>query len=253
MASKASKCSACGRQAGSEVSPQRCSGCKTPACCSTDCQRRDWKAGHKQSCKIISLGTAAQATASEYTGDIVKGVRLNCTKDPGGFFEVDIPSTHAMFDTSLLEVPALIGIPMVIHRIGTQSNHRPDLDCQIATCLNIEYSNSLAPPQWQSHVGSCLVARKDKKPLSSQHLEAVWMYIDRVLDYYGDVGVKQAQALITRKEFERWFDNRKRNEARNRKSEWADVGSCLICELLGGIRGRDWRCAALQVSFVRIH
>ncbi|KAK5735723.1 hypothetical protein LTR17_007895 [Elasticomyces elasticus] len=111
---------------------------------------------------------------------MIKGVRLLCTKEgPSPFRQVDIPSNHAMFGSPPLEVPAILGIPMVIHRVGTKSRDRADLDCQIATYLNIKYSDGLAPPQWQSHVGSCLVARKDKKPLSLPHLEAVWMFIMR--------------------------------------------------------------------------
>jgi hypothetical protein len=108
-----------------------------------------------------------------------------------------------MFDNALLEVPAILGVPMVIHRVGTQSACRPDLDCKIATYLNIEYVDDMAPPEWQSHIGGCLVARKNKKPLSSQHLEALCMYIDRILDNFGD-GVKQeqAQAMVTREGFE---------------------------------------------------
>jgi len=52
------------------------------------------------------------------------------------------------------------------------------------------------------------------------------MFIDRVLDYYGEVGTKEAQALITRKEFEKWLGGYKRGEAMNGRGErWADVGS----------------------------
>ncbi|KIK64393.1 hypothetical protein GYMLUDRAFT_195458 [Collybiopsis luxurians FD-317 M1] len=33
----------------------RCSGCKTVFYCSTDCQRRDWKEGHKHLCRIWAV------------------------------------------------------------------------------------------------------------------------------------------------------------------------------------------------------
>jgi len=225
MASTTSSCSYCGNPPEPETALQRCGGCKFESYCSTECQRRDWLSGHKQQCKLISLQKKAEATAAGCTSDTVKGVRLTCTKESGGFWEVDIPSNHSMFDGPLLEVPAILGVPLVIHRVGTQSNNRADLDCQIATFLNITYRDGMAPPEWQSHVGSCLVARKDKKPLSSQHLEAVWMYIDRILDYFGEEGPREAQKLITRKDFEKWLENYKLREASNGRSEWADVGS----------------------------
>ncbi|KAF2821945.1 hypothetical protein CC86DRAFT_396896 [Ophiobolus disseminans] len=156
------------------------------------------------------------------TGEVIKVVRLACTMEPGVFFEVDIPANHHIFDGPLLEVPAKLDIPLVIYRLGTQSNYRPDLDCQIATFLNIKYEDGLAPPQWQSHVGSCLLARKD---ISSKHLEAVWMYIDKILDYYGELGTREAQELISREGFEKWLENYKRIEIYDGREEWKDVGS----------------------------
>jgi hypothetical protein len=155
----------------------------------------------------------------------VKGVRIACTKEPGRFWEVDIPADHSIFEKTILEVPAILGIPLVIRRVGTQSNDCADLDCQIATFLNVKYEDGLAPSQWQSHVGTCLVARKDKKPLTSQHLEAVWMYIDRLMDCYGEEGPRQAQKEMTKKRLETWFENYKENEAENERTEWKDVGS----------------------------
>jgi hypothetical protein len=130
-----------------------------------------------------------------------------------------------MFDTALLEVPAILGVPMVIYRVSTQSTDRADLDCRIATYLNIKYVDGMAPPEWQSHIGSCLVARKDKKPLSSLHLEAVWMYIDSLLDYFGEEGPKQAQKMITKEGFEEWLESYKENQVENGRPEWENVGS----------------------------
>ena len=54
-----------------------------------------------------------------------------------------------MFDNPLLEVPALLGIPMVIERIGNDHGDRPN----VATILTTEYESGLAPPEWQSNVG----------------------------------------------------------------------------------------------------
>lgn len=205
----------------------RCSGCSAHYYCSTQCQRNDWKRGHKQQCSIIRLSNDALATAAAHTRPTVVAVRLACTKDSGNgdFWNVDIPTNDAVFDGPLLEAPAIMGIPLVIRRLGTQSNNRTYLDCRIATLLNVKYSDGLAPLEWQSHVGSCIIARKDKKPLSSEHLEAVWMYMDRLMDTYGEEGPKAAQKETTRESFEEWFEDYKDNEVENGRPSWEHVGS----------------------------
>jgi hypothetical protein len=53
--------------------------------------------------------------------------------EPGLINETDIPIDHTIFDNPLLEVPAIMGIPLGIHRLGTKFNNRADLDCLFAT------------------------------------------------------------------------------------------------------------------------
>jgi hypothetical protein len=101
-------------------------------------------------------------------------------------------------------IPALIQVPLVLHRVGTQSANRADLDNQIATYLNIDADSGFAPPAWQSHVGTIIVARKDRKPLLPQHLEGVWMYCDRILDLFGE-GEGAPRTLYNRQAFEKWW------------------------------------------------
>ncbi|OJJ98998.1 hypothetical protein ASPACDRAFT_1857461 [Aspergillus aculeatus ATCC 16872] len=52
------------------------------------------------------------------------------------------------------------------------------------------------------YVRQC-VARKDRKDLSPEHYEAIWMYIDRILDEFGN-GAPPPEQLY-KKKFERWF------------------------------------------------
>ncbi|KAH4225276.1 hypothetical protein HBI81_236420 [Parastagonospora nodorum] len=179
-------------------------------------RHKEWLASSDSAIK--TLDNSAKATATTYIGDTVKGVRIACTKEPGRFWGADSSADHSIFEKTILGVPAILGIPLAIHRVGTQSNNRADLDCQIATFLNVKYEDGLAP-QWQSHVGTCLVAREDKEPLTSQHLEALWMYIDRVMNFCGEEGPRQAQKEITKKRFETWFENYKENEAENGRTE----------------------------------
>jgi hypothetical protein len=146
--------------------------------------------------------------------------------DSGGMLdEIDIPTDHTIFAGPLLEVPAIMGIPLVIQRLGTHSNNRADLDCRVATFLDVTFQDGFAPPEWQSHVGSCMVARKDKKPLSAENFDAVWMYIGRLMDIFGDEGPAAEQKEINREDFENWFESYKENNVENGRDEWKGVGS----------------------------
>ncbi|KAH8746060.1 hypothetical protein F5883DRAFT_609553 [Diaporthe sp. PMI_573] len=76
-------------------------------------------------------------------------------------------------------VPRLTEVPLVFHRVGTQSANPP-------------------------YVGTVLVARKDKKPLLPQHLEGVWMYCDYIQDLFGE-GEGAPTHLYNRQAFEGWW------------------------------------------------
>lgn len=115
-----------------------------------------------------------------------------------------IKADHPVFSNPVAPVPGLIGIPLVLHRAGTRSANRADLDNQIATYLNIDAASGFAPPAWQSLVGTVLVARKDRKPLLPQHLEGVWMYCDYILDLFGE-GDGAPARLYNRPAFEKWW------------------------------------------------
>jgi hypothetical protein len=115
-----------------------------------------------------------------------------------------IPADHLVFSRPVPPIPALIEIPLVLHRIGTESPDRADLDNQIATYLNIDANSGFAPPEWQSHVGTVVVARKDRKPLLPQHLEGVWMYCDYILDEFGE-GEGAPKRLYNRQAFQKWW------------------------------------------------
>jgi hypothetical protein len=136
-----------------------------------------------------------------------------------------MPSHHPIFNGPLLKVPARMDIPLVIYRIGIESDNRVGLDCRIANFLNINYTTGFVPDEWQSGVGSCIDARKDKRPLSEEHLEAVWMYIDRLMDIFCEDGPEAAQEEMTRECFEEWFEDYKATEAENGKANWRNVAS----------------------------
>jgi hypothetical protein len=111
-----------------------------------------------------------------------------------------------------------------MYRIGTQSAHQPHLDNQVPTWLNIKFVDGFAPPEWQSHVRGCLLARKDKRPLSEEHVGALHEYMSRILDLFGD-GVKAGQSAITRERFEQWFTGYRSERLMKGYKEWENVGS----------------------------
>lgn len=114
-----------------------------------------------------------------------------------------IPIDHPVFSQPVAPLSEIIGIPLGIHRVGTLSSNRPDLDNQIITYLNVNLDSGLAPMEWQSHIGTVVVARKDKKPFLPHHLEGVWMYADYILDLFGERGAAPT-LLYNRQAFEMW-------------------------------------------------
>jgi hypothetical protein len=150
---------------------------------------------------------APQQASSE--PDSVKAVIVRCNLEKRGnapWSATTIPTDHPVFAESVPAIPALVEVPLVLYRKGTQSANQADLDNQIATYLNIDASRGFAPPEWQSHVGTVIVARKDRKPLLPQHLEGLWMYCDRILDLFGD-GEGAPRRLYSRQAFERWWNS----------------------------------------------
>jgi hypothetical protein len=102
--------------------------------------------------------------------------------------------------------------------MGNGAANRADLDNQIATYLNIDSDCGFAPPTWQSHVGTVLVARKDRKPLLPQHLEGVWMYCDYILDVFGE-GEGAPKWLYNRPAFEKWWEGYCKEQKRLRSGK----------------------------------
>jgi hypothetical protein len=105
-----------------------------------------------------------------------------------------IPNNHAMFGQASTQISNRIEIPVLAARIpgsmdlcSNRSNPKvtylyrgcdPDLICKI----NADYGWVSAPLTSDNPVGSCILARKDKKPLLLEHAEALTDYC------YGHLG-----------------------------------------------------------------
>ncbi|KAH6847643.1 hypothetical protein B0I37DRAFT_148660 [Chaetomium sp. MPI-CAGE-AT-0009] len=156
-----------------------------------------------------SAATLQTHDASESGPVTVQAVIVRCDAEKirsPPWWATTIPADHPVFSQAVLPIPGLIGVPLAMHRVGTRSANRADLDNQIATYLNIDPDSGFAPQAWQSHVGTVVVARKDKKPLLPHHLEGVWMYCDRILDLFGE-GEGAPTRLYNRQAFEKWWGN----------------------------------------------
>ncbi|KAJ5925337.1 hypothetical protein N7454_007976 [Penicillium verhagenii] len=168
----------------------------------------------------------AQATPTASSSDkkTVKAVTVKCMGEggPGGWTAITIPSDHPIFQNDVPPVPALLDFPVVIHRVGSRSNGQHNfLDNQPITYINIEAKSGLAPPRWQSGIGTVIIARKDKKDLSPEHYEAIWMYCDYILDWFGE-GPTPTH-LYSRQKFEQWFAGYKREAVMMGRMEWNSV------------------------------
>ena len=104
-------------------------------------------------------------------------------------------------------MPALIEVPLVLYRLGTWTDNLRELDNSTATYLNIDPNSGIAPPAWQQCVGSVVIARKDRKPLSMSHFEAIWSYFTYILSSFGE-GEGAPIKLYNRQAFQRHWEKR---------------------------------------------
>ncbi|KAK4103171.1 hypothetical protein N658DRAFT_549597 [Parathielavia hyrcaniae] len=151
----------------------------------------------------------APAASSTATPTQIQGVIVRCDMEKGRhapWSKHMLPSDHTLFKPPFVipDIPRLIEIPLVMYRLKTQSGRQEDLDNQIITYININAESGFAAAQWQSHVGTVVVARADKKPLLPHHLEGVWIYCDMILDRFGE-GEGPPRRLYNRKAFEAWW------------------------------------------------
>ncbi|KAL6406250.1 hypothetical protein AUP68_10420 [Ilyonectria robusta] len=156
---------------------------------------------------VVPGSAASPLTSAQIASGSIQAVIVRCEVEKRKFppwSTIRITEDHPVFSRPVPDVPRLIEVPVVLYRVGTQSSNQADLDNQIATYLNIDADTGFALPEWQSHVGTIVVARKDRKSLLPQHLEGVWMYCDRILDLFGE-GEGAPRMLYSRKAFGDWW------------------------------------------------
>ncbi len=155
---------------------------------------------------FLSYGYKPPPAVQQPAGLKIKGIRINCVGDRKTFnkphFEaVEVSSTDSIFskhDTS--DIADRIGLPIFTRRCLPDPKWANDNDNKffdgesgfnnqdatfLHTCCepDAEFDPMLgimgwgwASTQWQDSVGSVIVVRQDKKPLSTWHVEALCKY-----------------------------------------------------------------------------
>lgn len=133
----------------------------------------------------------APAISSEAQGDRVQVVKTPCDKERGATFSsLEVPGDHPVFTQGAISpVSRLFELPLLVYRLDPRPSltipRSSDYDNQPMTYLMIDPVSGLAPPEWQQGVGSCIVARQDKKPLTVDHLYMVHEFMGNLLDRFG--------------------------------------------------------------------
>ncbi|KAI0902825.1 hypothetical protein F4823DRAFT_620807 [Ustulina deusta] len=136
----------------------------------------------------------------------VKGVKINCLGDQKmlnkpHFEKIELSTADVIFrDHETSPIAQRIGLPILTKRcfphpnwanaqdpemFGNESPYNNQDATFLHLCIDPEKKDDLsrgvlgwgwAPSQWQSDVGSTIVVRQDKKPLSPSHVEALCRY-----------------------------------------------------------------------------
>lgn len=151
--------------------------CRQASYCGAICQRQDWPA-HKATCTRVNPSTKFST---------VQCVRLKCQAGgASGYEQATVSRDDAIFSAPPAPITQKFGFPLIVQPPPTRPARTADNDNPHATWLMIDPDQGLAPPEWQSAVGDCLVARADKKPLKIQTLAAITDYTSDIMDAFGD-------------------------------------------------------------------
>ncbi|TGO44534.1 hypothetical protein BCON_0502g00030 [Botryotinia convoluta] len=132
-----------------------------------------------------------------------------------------VPELHPIFEGQPTNISQLMGVPLIIQKIPREAGKDVVIDedqlrndnCGILHLDTLPHSETWGeiPSQWQENVGSVLVARQDKKDITTLQLSAIITYIKlldlRVVKYEPDVRTKQRflEGYFTRSKFEDFF------------------------------------------------
>lgn len=76
----------------------------------------------------------------------------------------------------------------------------------------IDTVSGFASPKWQQ-AGTTLFVRQDAKPLTVNHLEALWTFNDDILGAFGD-GARYGHAKMKKEKWNQFWNNYKEQQIR---------------------------------------
>ncbi|KAI6046620.1 hypothetical protein EDC04DRAFT_3052959 [Pisolithus marmoratus] len=234
MAPQKGQCAKCGKESSMNAL-MRCSRCKSVLYCSNACQISHWRS-HKSTCAPAadaSTPVTGPSSQKEPQTDSVVGIIIACDGDRGRGSRVFTPTTihpshpiwaHGQSSPLFRQV----GLPLIVYRdhpgnpltmVGNAG-----LDNQIATFLMIEPGTGFAGIEWVRGgvVGTVTVVRQDKKPLTCEAIETLWMYADFIVELYGEGFGTPARGL-TPQSFRRFCKEYKEERLLNGYNKFADM------------------------------
>jgi hypothetical protein len=148
------------------------------------------------------------------TGEPYKGIRLNCNGDRramGLYTAVDVAPEHPIWKANkpIPQISKRINLPLYAFKYPPTSESwgQQSYDNHLATFLHlsVEDPNSsyfgLAPPEWQLQVGSILIVRADRIPITLNHAEAIYQYSFKHLYDQFEIVLDSASPALRRKLF----------------------------------------------------
>jgi len=211
-------CELCEKQGSTSNALSRCSRCRAVYYCSQSCQTAHWPA-HKKTCDaLVNLHAQQVQSPSEVTLDFIPAVELlGGQGSPFNPREITLPKllSEKLIDRGVVSpISRLIGVPLVISRHMAEDPlaipRQASLDNQAVTYLMIDPESGYASPSWQQCIGPVTVIREDRKPLSSLALEMIWMYLDLIVEHFGDEG-EAPRWRYAPKAFQEWCRRYKQN------------------------------------------
>ena len=165
-----------------------------------------------QATEPAGLSPPAPSTTRAQDGK-VQCVKMACKGDttypPGPFSSVTLPADSPIFSSGELSaISSRVGQPMLLYRIPPSkalASQRINLDNIFATFMMLEADPrrsgfGWAPPKYQSHIGSVIVARQDFAPLTVVDLECMadfcQTYMQELFEEYLDSGSTDPSEVI---------------------------------------------------------
>lgn len=100
----------------------------------------------------------------------------------------------------------IIGLPLLMARLGTNSHNPEDLANVVAESLSKAADGRTLRNKWHRTPGSVLVARQDKKPLYSRHLYAIITYLGYIASVVGGPQERIPTSFCTQSMFKKWWE-----------------------------------------------